>query len=173
MDKIDLTGSCDQEDKLTIRFATIEDIPLILAFIKELAEYEKMSDQVTATEEILKKTIFADKRAEVLISEYAGEPAGFMLFFYNFSTFLGKPGIYLEDWYVRPNLRGKGIGKAMLHHLAKIAIEKDCGRLEGWCLDWNESSIEFYKKMGAIPMSEWTVYRVTGKKLEVLGTPAA
>lgn len=168
MGKIDPADSRNQENKLTIRFAIIEDVPLILTFIKELAEYEGLADQVTATEEILKKTIFNDRRAEVLISELAGEPAGFMLFFHNFSTFLGKPGIYLEDWYVRPNLRGKGIGKAMLRHLAQIAIERDCGRLEGWCLDWNKSSIEFYKKMGAIPMSDWTVYRATGQQLKSL-----
>jgi len=147
-------------DNFKLRFAEEKDVPLILEFIKGLAEYEKMLDKVTATEEILRESLFDRKAAEVIIGEYDGTPVSFALFFHNFSTFLGKPGIYLEDLYVKPEMRGKGIGKTMLSFLAKLAVERKCGRLEWWCLDWNEPSIQFYKKMGAIPMEEWTVYRV-------------
>ena len=131
-----------------------------MSFIKELAAYEHLANEVTATVEILKESLFERKTAEVIIGEYEGKPVSYALFFYNFSTFLGKPGIYLEDLYVKPELRGKGIGKIMLSFLAKLVIERNCGRLEWWCLDWNESSIKFYKEMGAVPMDEWTVYRV-------------
>jgi GNAT superfamily N-acetyltransferase len=148
-----------------IRFAVKEDTAIILDFIKELAEYEKMLDQVRATIEILKKTIFDDKKAEVILCEHQNKPVGFALFFHNYSTFLGKPGIYLEDLYVRPHMRGKGIGKKMLSFLAKLTIERDCGRLEWWCLDWNKSSIEYYLKIGAKPMNDWTVYRIDGEGL--------
>ncbi|MDP4092349.1 MAG: GNAT family N-acetyltransferase [Bacillota bacterium] len=155
-------------DKFSLRFAEKKDTDLILEFIKGLAEYEKMSDQVSATPEILEKSIFERKMAEVVIGEYKGVPVAFALFFHNFSTFLGKPGLYLEDLYVKPEMRGKGIGKIILSFLASLAIERDCGRFEWWCLDWNEPSIEFYKKIGAIPMDEWTVYRVSGEKLSTL-----
>ncbi|WP_130807190.1 GNAT family N-acetyltransferase [Senegalia massiliensis] len=151
-----------------IRFAKEKDIPLILKFIKELADYEELLHEVVATEEILMDSLFKKKTAEVIIGEYENEPVSFALFFHNFSTFLGRPGIYLEDLYVRPEMRGKGMGKIMLSYLAKLAIERNCGRLEWWCLDWNKSSIEFYKQMGAVPMDEWTVYRVTDSALDNL-----
>lgn len=151
-----------------LRFAEIKDIPLILEFIKELAEYEKMLDDVVATEEILKESLFERKIAEVIIGEYENKPAAFALFFHNFSTFLGKPGIYLEDLFVKPEMRGKGMGKIILSYLAKLSIERKCGRFEWQCLDWNKSSIEFYKQMGAVPMDEWTVYRVSDDTLDKL-----
>lgn len=148
-----------------IRFATKEDNNLILTFIKELADYENLLSEVVATEEILYESLFVKKQAEVIIGEYNNEPVGFALFFHNFSTFLGKSNLYLEDLYVRPSMRGLGAGKALLSALGKIAIDRDCGRLDWWCLDWNKSSIDFYKKMGAIPMDEWTVYRVENQAL--------
>ncbi|GAA0729029.1 GNAT family N-acetyltransferase [Clostridium malenominatum] len=156
-------------DNFNIRFSKEEDVPLILNFIKELAEYEKLSNEVVATEEILKESIFLKRSAEVIIGEYEGIPVGFALFFHNFSTFLGKPGIYLEDLYIRPEMRGKGFGKVMLSYLAKLTLERDCGRLEWSCLDWNKSSIDFYKSLGAMRMEEWTVHRVTGNTLKELG----
>ncbi|QQO09651.1 GNAT family N-acetyltransferase [Breznakiella homolactica] len=156
-------------DEHTIfRFAGEQDTALILQFIRELAEYEKMEDQVSATEDLLKKTIFTDRKAEVIICEYDSHPAGFMLFFHNYSTFLGKPGIYIEDLYVKPFLRGKGLGGKLLSYAAELALERGCGRLEWSCLDWNEPSISFYKKKGAVPMDEWTVYRVSGEGLKKL-----
>lgn len=148
-----------------LRFADEQDVSLILGFIKELADYEKMLNEVVATEEILKESLFERKAAEVVIGEYENRPVSFALFFYNFSTFLGRPGIYLEDLYVKPEMRGKGIGKIMLSFLAKLAVERKCGRLEWWCLDWNEPSIKFYKQMGAVPMDGWTVYRVCDNAL--------
>lgn len=148
-----------------LRFATEADLPLILNFIKELADYEHLIDQVTATEDVLRDSLFVRKAAEVIIGEYNGKPVSFALFFHNFSTFLGKPGIYLEDLYVKPELRGKGLGKLMLSFLAKLAVDRDCGRLEWWCLDWNHSSVQFYKSMGAVPMDEWTVFRVCDQAL--------
>ena len=148
-----------------IRFATAEDVPLILDFIKDLAEYEKMLDEVVATEEGLNESLFDKKQAEVIIGEESGEPVGFALFFHNYSTFLGKANLYLEDLFVKPDYRGKGYGKTLLSFLGKIAVDRDCGRLDWWCLDWNTTSIDFYKEMGAIPMDEWTVYRVEGEKL--------
>ena len=147
---------------INIRNANINDSATILGFIKELAEYENMSNDVVATEELLKQNIFEKKLAEVIIAEFDNKPVGFALFFHNFSTFLGKGGIYLEDLYVQPAMRGKNIGKTLLSSLAKLAVERDCGRLEWSCLNWNEPSIKFYKSQGAIPMNEWTVYRVTG-----------
>ncbi|MEW9096609.1 MAG: GNAT family N-acetyltransferase [Clostridiaceae bacterium] len=153
-----------------IRFAKEDDTKLILSFINELAEYEELSNEVIATEETLKESLFIRKAAEVIIGEYEGIPVGFALFFHNFSTFLGKPGIYLEDLYIRPEMRGKDFGKAMLSFLGKLAIDRDCGRLEWSCLDWNKPSIDFYKSMGAIPMDEWTVYRVTGDALGKLAS---
>lgn len=158
----------ERDKNFKIRFAEEKDIKIIFSFIKELAEYEKLLHEVVATEEILKKNLFENKYAEVIIGEYEEKPIGFALFFHNFSTFLGKPGIYLEDLYITPSMREKGFGKAMLSELAQIAKDRDCGRLEWWCLNWNKSSIEFYKNLGAIPMDEWTVYRVTGKTLDDL-----
>lgn len=156
-----------------IREATEEDVPLILAFVRELAEYEKLSHEVVATEEALRDSLFGERRvAEVLLGYVEDEPAAFALFFHNFSTFLGKPGIYLEDLFVRPEFRGTGLGKAMLSHLAGLAKERGCGRLEWWVLDWNEPAIGFYKGLGAEPMDEWTVYRVTGEALERLANDA-
>lgn len=151
-----------------IRFAEEEDTKLILDFIKELANYEKLLNEVVATEEILFDSLFVQKKAEVIIGEYDGKPVGFALFFHNFSTFLGKPGIYLEDLYIKPEMRGKGLGKVFLSFLGKLALERNCGRLEWWCIDWNEPSIEFYKGMGAKAMDEWTVYRVDNVALSNL-----
>jgi GNAT superfamily N-acetyltransferase len=153
----------------SIRTATIDDVPLILQFVRELAEYEKLAHEVTATEELLRANLFgARKTAEVLIGFEGDEPAGFALFFHNFSTFIGKPGIYLEDLFVRPKFRGRGHGKALMVHLAKIAQERDCGRFEWWVLNWNTPSIEFYRSLGAKPMSEWTVQRMTRNEIDVL-----
>ncbi len=151
-----------------LRFADVNDTSLIMNFIKELAHYENMLNEVVATEEVLKESLFERKMAEVMIGEYHNEPVAFALFFHNFSTFVGRPGIYLEDLYVKPEMRGRGIGKTMLSYLAKLAIDRNCGRFEWWCLDWNKSSIAFYKKMGAKPMDEWTVYRVNDKSLKKL-----
>lgn len=154
---------------ITIRFANKDDVPVILSFINELAAYEKLAHEVVATEAILTETLFGDKAyAEVIISYVNDNPIGFALFFHNFSTFLGRPGIYLEDLFVKPIARGKGIGKKMLAFLANLAVQRKCGRLEWWVLDWNENAIEFYKKLGAVPMDEWTVYRVTGDALSKL-----
>lgn len=149
-----------------LRLGTMEDAETVLGFIKELAEYEHMSDQVVATPELLKETIFIQKKAEVIIAEYSGIPVGFALFFHNYSTFLGRPGIYLEDLYVKQEMRGHGLGTQILSYLAKLATERGCGRLEWACLDWNEPSIQFYKQMGAVPMEDWTVYRLQGESLQ-------
>ncbi len=149
-------------------FAKRKDTEEILNFIKELAEYEKMSDEVTADKETLEHWLFDEKKAEVIFCEVDGEYAGFALFFHNFSTFLGKAGIYLEDLYVKPQFRGKGYGKALLTKLAEITVERGCGRLEWCCLDWNKPSIDFYKSMGAIPMTDWTTYRITGETLNTI-----
>lgn len=151
--------------KTEIRFATAQDIPIILDFIKKLAEYEKMSDEVVATEELLNEWIFQKQKAEVIFALEDGKEVGFALFFHNFSTFLGKAGIYLEDLFVLSEYRGMGHGKALLSKLAEIACERGCGRLEWSCLDWNKPSIDFYLSLGATPMEDWTVYRVTGEKL--------
>ena len=155
-------------NEFTIRFALPEDVSTILQFVKDLADYEKMRDEVVATEALLQEWIFEKQKAEVLIGEFEGEPVGFALFFHNFSTFLGRAGIYLEDLYIKPSARGKGYGKMMLCQLAKLAVERNCGRLEWWCLDWNSSSISFYLSLGAEPMSDWTVYRITGDTLSSL-----
>ena len=152
-----------------IKPATVEDVPLILSFIKELAEYEQLLDQVVATEAILKETLFSGhSHAEVIIGYLNHSPVSFALFFHNFSTFLGRPGLYLEDLYVKSEMRGKGIGKQMLAYLAGLAVDRGCGRLEWWVLDWNTSAIEFYKRLGAEAMSDWTVYRVSGYALSEL-----
>lgn len=155
---------CDLE----FRFATADDTKTILFFIKQLAEYENMSDEVVATEALLNEWIFENKKAEVIFAVEQGREVGFALFFHNFSTFLGRAGIYLEDLFVLPEFRGKGYGKALLKELARIALERDCGRLEWCCLDWNKPSIDFYLSLGAKPMDEWTTYRVTGKTLKDL-----
>lgn len=151
---------------VTFRFAQPEDAALILRFIRGLAEYEKMTDEVVATEELLREWIFEKGKAEVLFSVADGTEVGFALFFHNFSTFLGRAGIYLEDLFVLPEHRGHGYGKALLKRLAAITVERGCGRLEWSCLDWNAPSIAFYKSMGAVPMDEWTVYRLTGETLQ-------
>lgn len=157
-------------DHFKLRFAEITDVSLILDFIKQLADYENKLPEVVATEESLRESLFEKKTAEVIIGEYHNLPVGFALFFHNFSTFLGKQGIYLEDLYVVPEMRGRGIGKIFLSFLAQLAIERKCGRLEWWCLDWNEPSIKFYKKMGAVPMDDWTVYRVSDEALRQLAS---
>ena len=151
---------------MTFRFATEADCALILSFIRQLADYEKMSDQVVATEELLRKWIFEKRKAEVLFVCEGDREVGFALFFHNFSTFLGRAGIYLEDLFVLPEYRNKGYGKALLKKLAQITVERGCGRLEWSCLDWNKPSIDFYLSLGAVPMDEWTTYRLTGKTLE-------
>ena len=148
-----------------IRFATEEDVALILDFIRDLAEYEKMSDQVVADEELLREWIFEKKKAEVIFAMEDGKEVGFALFFHNFSTFLGRAGIYLEDLYVKSDYRGHGHGKALIKKLASIAVERGCGRLEWSCLDWNTPSIDFYLSLGAEQMNEWTVYRFAGESL--------
>lgn len=147
------------------RFAEEGDTPLILQFIRELADYEGMLSEVVANEATLKEWIFRKQKAEVLFVLADGREVGFALFFHNFSTFLGRAGLYLEDLYVKPEYRGRGYGKAILKKLAAIAVERGCGRLEWWCLDWNRTSIDFYLSLGAQPMEDWTVYRITGDTL--------
>ena len=154
---------------LRIETASIEDVPLILSFIKELAEFERLSHVVVATEDGLRDTLFgAHPKAEVVICYAEDAPAGFALFFHNYSTFLGQAGIYLEDLYVRPQIRGRGAGRLLLAHLAQLAVERGCGRIEWAVLDWNEQAIKFYKKLGAVPMDEWTTFRLTGEALHNL-----
>lgn len=156
-------------NEIAIRTATEEDVPLILRFIRELARYEKLEHQVVATEDSVRTTLFGNPRfAEVLIGEVDGDPVGFALFFHNYSTFLARPGIYLEDLYVRPELRGHGYGRALLARLASVAIERNCGRVEWAVLNWNEPAIRFYRSLGALPMDQWTVYRIMGEALENL-----
>lgn len=154
--------------ELTFRFATKEDIPLIMKFIKDLAIYEKMLDKVVATEALLEEWLFDKERAEVILAVVKGKEIGFALFFHNFSTFLGRSGIYLEDLYVDPSFRGHGYGKSILKYLAKIAVERKCGRLEWVCLNWNKPSIDFYLSLGAKPMDDWTIYRISGTTLNEL-----
>ncbi len=155
-------------EKLTFRSATADDCGRILFFIRELAAYEKMADEVVATEGSLREWLFEKQIAEVIFACEGDREAGFALFFHNYSTFLGRAGIYLEDLYVLPEFRGKGYGKALMKELARIAVERGCGRLEWWCLDWNRSSIDFYLSLGAVAMNDWTVYRITGDKLTEL-----
>jgi len=153
------------EEKLVIRFAQSSDAKIILALIKELAEYEKLSDRVIATEEKLERSIFGNEKfVEILLAEVNNKSVGYALFFKNYSTFLGKPGIYLEDLFVKPSYRGKGIGKALLSKIISIAKERKYGRVEWSVLDWNLSAIDFYKKMGAEPLEEWKVFRLTSDK---------
>ena len=157
---------------MKFRFAVREDTPLILTFIKDLAAYEKMLDEVVADEKTLEEWIFDKQKAEVIfVLDDEAQAAGFALFFHNFSTFLGRAGIYLEDLYVRPEYRGRGFGKGLIKELARIAVERKCGRLEWWCLDWNKPSIDFYLSLGAEPMSDWTVYRIAGDTLTKLAQP--
>ena len=155
-------------NNFTIRYAEEKDVSIILSFIKKLAIYENMLDDVVATEELLHEWIFEKKKAEVILAVEDGKEVGFALFFHNFSTFLGRAGIYLEDLFVLPEYRGKGYGKALLKKLAEIAVERGCGRLEWSCLDWNKPSIDIYLSLGAEPMDEWTVYRLTGDTLKNL-----
>ncbi len=159
---------------INISPATEADVPIILSFIKGIAEYEHLSHQVVATEEGLRETLFGSKKyAEVVIANYGNEPAGFALFFHNFSTFLGKPGIYLEDLFVLPKFRKKGVGTALFTYLARLAVERKCGRLEWAVLDWNEPAIRFYERMGAVCLSDWRILRLTGEALAGRGTEAA
>jgi len=160
-------------DSITIRPATESDVPAILGFIRALARYERLENECIATEEGLRKTLFgARSYAEVVFACVAGTPVGFALFFHNYSTFLGKPGIYLEDLFVNPEARGRGIGTRLLQWLAKTAVERDCGRLEWSVLDWNEPSIRFYRSLGAVLKSEWQIFRLTGPALSALATGA-
>jgi GNAT superfamily N-acetyltransferase len=156
---------------LNIRIATEQDVPLILEFIRALAVYERLADRVVATEESLRETLFGHPRfAEVLIAEDGGAPVGFALFFHNYSTFLGRPGIYLEDLFVKPEARGRGFGKALLARLAAIAKSRNCGRLEWAVLNWNKPSIDFYERLGAVPLDDWKVYRLIGEPLDKLAS---
>jgi GNAT superfamily N-acetyltransferase len=161
------------DDHILLRFAEEKDIALILDFIQGLADYEHLLDMVEAGEGDLRKYIFEKKIVEVIIGEYDGTPAGFALFFYNFSTFLGRPGIYIEDLFVKPEFRGKGLGKLFFSFIAKIAAERNCGRLEWACLNWNEPSIRFYKNQGGKPLDEWTTYRITEEGIKKLAETVA
>lgn len=155
-------------DNLTFRYAERKDVPLILDFIKKLAEYEKMLDLVVANEKTLEEWIFDKQKAEVLFALNNGKEIGFAVYFHNFSTFLGRAGLYLEDLFILPEERGKGFGKATLKKLAQIAVERGCGRMEWWCLDWNKPSIDVYLSLNAEPMSDWTTYRLEGDTLKAL-----
>lgn len=152
-----------------IRPATKADVPIIFSFIKKLADYERLSHEVVATEETLRQSLFGERPvAEVAIGYFEERPVGFVLFFHNYSTFLGRPGLYIEDLFVDESYRGRGFGRALLSHVAGLAKQRSCGRLEWAVLDWNDPAIKFYKNLGAVPMSEWTVFRVTGESLERL-----
>lgn len=156
---------------LRLRHGEVNDVPLILGFIRQLASYEKLAHEVRATEGLLRETLFGPRPyAEVVIAELRGEPVGFALFFHSFSTFLGRPGLYLEDLFVVPERRGLGIGKVLLVHLSKLAKERGLGRVEWSVLNWNEPAIRFYRSLGATPMDEWTVYRLSGEALEALAS---
>src|SRR5512141_688008 len=154
---------------IDMRKADENDVPLILGFIQSLADYERLRDSCVATEDLLRRTLFGDHpAAEVIIASIDGEPVGFALFFHNYSTFLAQRGIYLEDLFVKPEARSRGVGFALLSELARIAIERDCGRLEWAVLDWNQLAIDFYKRIGANPLDDWTVFRITGGPLKAL-----
>jgi GNAT superfamily N-acetyltransferase len=155
-------------DHILLRSAQKRDTKLIINFIYELAEYEHLTHLVEVDEMTLKKYIFKEKKIEVIIAEYDNKPAGFTVYFHNFSTFLGRPGIYIEDLYIKPEFRGKGLGKHLFSYLAKLVHKRAYGRLEWACLNWNEPSVKFYKSQGAQPLDEWTVYRISGKNLEKL-----
>lgn len=157
--------------RFEIKPATEADLSAILTFIRKLADYERLSQEVVATEELLRKTLFGERRtAEVAIGYLENNPIGFVLFFHNYSTFLGRPGLYIEDLFVDEVYRRRGFGRRLLLHVARLAKERGCGRLEWSVLDWNEPAINFYKKLGAVPMSEWTVFRITGKSLDELSS---
>ena len=159
---------------LTIRPAREDEVPLVLQFVRELAEYEHLLHEVVATEEGLRRDLFGPRPyAEVVFACLDGAPVGFALFFHNYSTFLGKPGIYLEDLFVRPNVRGKGVGQALLQWLAAEAVRRDCGRLEWAVLDWNEPAIRFYRSLGARAMEEWGIFRLTGDALKNVASKAS
>lgn len=165
------------DSRIAIRAATPDDVPLILRLIRALAEYEREPQAVVATEDLLRRHLFGQgvgrgPVAECVIGEIDGKAEGFALFFHNFSTWVGRPGIYLEDLFVRPESRGSGLGKALLAHIARLAVERGCGRVEWAVLDWNEPAIGFYKKLGARAMDEWTVYRLMGEALQRLGATA-
>ena len=156
-------------EEIRIVPATENDVAVVYSFIRKLAEYEKLLDQVTATEEMLRETLFGERRvAEVVLAYIDEEPVGFALYFHNFSTFVGRAGIYLEDLFVEPAYRGKGIGKALLTYVAKIAVDRKCGRFEWAVLDWNTPAINFYRSLGAAPLEDWTLFRVTGEALTKL-----
>ena len=160
-------------DEITIRPATPDDVPLMMQFIRELAEFERLAHEVEGSEALLREEMFGDRPVvEAIIARVGDEPAGWALFFHNFSTFLTRRGLYLEDLYVRPRFRGRGLGRRLLVELARIAVERRCGRLEWWVLDWNEDAIRFYRSLGAVAMDEWTVYRVTGDALARLAGEA-
>jgi GNAT superfamily N-acetyltransferase len=160
-------------DSITIRPATRDEVPLVLEFIRDLARYERLEHEVAASEAQLGEALFGERRyAEVMLACVGSEPMGFALFFHNFSTFKGRPGIYLEDLFVRPEARGRGIGKRLLAYLARTAVERRCARLEWAVLDWNEPSIGFYRSLGAVPLDEWTSFRLTGESLELLARSA-
>ena len=161
-------------ERYTLRFAVPDDVPLILELIRGLAEYEKLAHECIATEELLRRHLFGERSyAEVLIGEFDGAPVGFALFFHTFSTFLARPGIYLEDLFVKPEWRGRGFGRVFLKELARLALERGCGRLEWAVLDWNEPAIRFYRRLGAEPLDEWTTFRVTGEPLRYLAAGGA
>ena len=160
-----MKGVSCMEQEFTYRFADEGDVPAILTFIRALAVYEHLEDQVEATEDLLRHWLFEQRKAEVLLAESGGKPVGMALFFHNFSTFLGRAGLYLEDLFVLPECRGCGCGTGLLQRLAQIALERGCGRLEWCCLDWNRPSIAFYRSLGAVPMEEWTTYRLAGQTL--------
>lgn len=165
--------SAHSDHTITIRAATSDDVPLVLEFIRELARYERLEHEVSASAAELREALFGERRyAEVVFACSGGEALGFALFFHNFSTFKGRPGIYLEDLFVRPAARGKGIGKRLLAYLARTAVERRCARLEWAVLDWNEPSIGFYRSLGAVPMDEWTTFRLTGDALALLAGSA-
>jgi GNAT superfamily N-acetyltransferase len=162
----------EKETELKIKKAKIKDVPLIFSLIKELAEYEKLTSEVVASEKDLSINLFGPKKfAEVLLAYYCNQPAGMALFFHNFSTFVGKPGIYLEDLYVKPEFRGKGIGKSLLLQLIKIAGKRNCGRVEWAVLDWNQPAIDFYTKLGAESMDPWKIFRLTKDKINKINNP--
>lgn len=170
-DKTGVKGITEKQETgipgFTIRFAAEKDVGLVLSFIRGIAEYEKMLDQVEATEAILHQSLFVDYQAEAVIGEYQGEPVGFALFYHHFSTFVGRAGLYLEDLFVLPAMRGKGFGKCLLTFLANVAMERGCKRMEWQCLNWNTPSIAFYKSLGARSMDDWKVYRLSGESLAV------